>query len=71
MDFGSATKFNSLEPCTRRCTGTVNIFNMKISYIAPEVIQKYYNYKCDIWSLGVLLYVMLSGNGPFIGNSNE
>jgi calcium-dependent protein kinase len=34
-------------------------------YIAPEVIRQNYNNKCDIWSIGVLMYVLLSGEYPF------
>jgi calcium-dependent protein kinase len=29
--------------------------------MAPEVINKSYNEKCDIWSIGVILYKMISG----------
>ncbi len=34
-------------------------------YMAPEVLEGEYNYKCDIWSLGVLMYVLVSGYLPF------
>lgn len=42
-------------------------------YMAPELIQRQrYNEKVDIWSLGVMTYMLLSGKNPFPGrNKNE
>jgi calcium-dependent protein kinase len=40
-------------------------------YLAPEVIQGHYGKECDIWSLGVLMYVLLSSCLPFDGETQE
>ena len=42
-----------------------------VFYSAPEMIDKIYNEKCDMWSCGVILYILLCGCPPFSGSSDE
>ena len=61
IDFGTA-KFCTKDK-EKEITGTP-------FYIAPEVIKGNYSEKCDAWSIGVIIYAILSGKLPF-GGSNK
>ena len=40
-------------------------------YCSPEVVDNLYDEKCDEWSCGVLMYILLSGKAPFPGETEE
>jgi serine/threonine protein kinase len=58
VDFGLAKILGPTEKATEPF-GT-------LGYVAPEVLKKEpYTFSCDLWSLGCLIYAMLSGFLPF------
>ena len=34
-------------------------------YLAPEILMKSYDEKADIWSIGIIMFILLSGRPPF------
>lgn len=58
IDFGISTEIKGYN--LTESIGTV-------LYVAPEVILSDYNEKCDIWSIGIIMFYLLSGKLPFAG----
>merc|ERR1719478_674662 len=42
-----------------------------LAYVAPEVLDKSYTSKCDLWSLGVVIFILLVGYMPFAGSESH
>ena len=67
VDFGSTN--NTIANCHIN-----NVKNITIPlpyYLSPEIINKKYNSKCDIWSTGIIMYQLLYGFVPFDGKDKE
>ena len=72
MDFGSSTTYEPYWKKKRKNHKYLYDLVGTPHYIAPEVLLSQYDEKCDIWSVGVLMYILLSGIAPFEGkNENE
>ena len=63
IDFGTAKVFQK-EKAEHVLIGSAY-------YIAPEVLSRNYTELCDLWSCGVIMYILLTGRPPFNGNSEE
>jgi len=63
IDFGFS-KYTSDNARMKTSCGT-------LAYVAPEVLKRSYTSACDLWSVGVIVYILLSGHMPFHGDSEE
>lgn len=63
IDFGLSTHFTRGQRLSRVVGSSY--------YVAPEVLKKSYTEACDLWSLGVIVYMLLSGAPPFYGKNDE
>ena len=60
-DYGVSKEYLSLSKRFSTKVGTVN-------YMAPEVLNKdKFDYECDLWSLGVIIYMLYFKNYPYLG----
>ena len=57
IDFGTSRRINDQHAMH-------GVFGQSY-YNAPEVIEGVYSEKCDVWSIGVIMYILLSGEPPF------
>jgi len=63
IDFGLSRKFNDGEPMSTKA-GTP-------FYVAPEVLTGRYGHRVDLWSAGVIMYILLCGSPPFSGKNQK
>lgn len=71
IDFGFAQSYYKISD-----EGTGKYIRMKTKagtayFMAPEILQDTYTNACDMWSVGVILYILLSGYPPFDGDTEE
>ena len=64
IDFGCAKIFTKYKKNFEDTIGT-------LLYCSPEVLRNYYSKECDIWSCGIIMYVLLSGHFPFFGKTED
>jgi len=64
IDFGFARHVASPNEIMDEALGT-------LIYVCPEIFQRSYTSKCDIWSLGVICYMLLVGKAPFHIPNND
>ena len=62
LDFGSAKRRNLSK--LSGITGTVY-------YCSPEIVNNKYDFECDEWACGVMMYILLVGAPPFEGETEE
>lgn len=64
IDFGLASYFTDESPEMKTKAGTPY-------YVSPQVLSGSFDCKCDIWSAGVLFYILLCGYPPFYGDTDN
>ena len=62
LDFGSAKK---------RKTSNLSGITGTVYYCSPEIVNDKYDFECDEWACGVMMYILFVGEPPFQGESEE
>ena len=66
LDFGSA-KMKAKGKNNEKLSGVTGT----VYYCSPEVVKDKYDFECDEWSCGVMMYILLTGYPPFDGEDEE
>lgn len=66
IDFGLSKRYSDIKSTDKMHTVVGTPY-----YVAPEVLKGSYDSRCDVWSLGVILFVFLCGYPPFEGDNNK
>ncbi|EJK55209.1 hypothetical protein THAOC_25078 [Thalassiosira oceanica] len=64
IDFGLSTRHGKYDPPLKNTVGTSY-------YMDPALLAGSYDRSCDMWSIGVIAFVMLCGRPPFNGSNDE
>ena len=64
-DYGCSKRLISL---SRNC----NTYSGTLLYMSPEILKREeYNYKCDLWSIGIMIYRLIFGRSPYLGETEN
>ena len=62
-DYGCSKRLLSLSKSCNTHSGT-------LAYMAPEILKgEKHNYKCDLWSIGIIIYRLINGQSPYLGKT--
>ena len=42
-----------------------------VFYCSPEIVKDRYDFECDEWACGIMMYILLTGYPPFLGDNEK